>query len=79
MSEPFSITFYRETDTEELEITVEGDYNPGTPAYTSGPWGECYPEDPPSIDIDSSYLPDGTEIELTEEEKERVYIEACGW
>ena len=75
MSTEYTVTLYRSPEYgDEIEITVKGDYTPGTedvPYLRNGDPG--YPGNPPEIEITSATRDyDGEEVELTEEETERA-------
>ena len=77
----FTTHISREVETEndwcEVEITVEAKYIPGDPGRLSGPPEDCYPPEPPEVEIVSAVDPDGNQVELTSAEVDKVYEAGC--
>ncbi len=63
-------TLYREDDSGETEITVNGWFNPGEREVRYGP--NAIPFSPPEIEIENATTEDGTEITLTGDETSRA-------
>lgn len=55
-----------ELEGNEVEVTVEYSYSPGTPGKTYGPPENCYPPEGPEVEILAVYLTDDkTETDLS--------------
>lgn len=68
-----TVTIWREAETEDLDIEVTADCNPGEDECRYLPNGDPgYPGSPPEITITSAVLADGTEVTLDESETERA-------
>ncbi len=66
-----SITRYNK-DEDEIEITVEGEFDPGSAQYFDKSMGNWHPGDPVHFKVLSAKDPDGNTVELTEQEQQEI-------
>ena len=64
-------------DADDVPIEVTGAYSPGSPGRTWGDPYDCYPEDPPEVEILEVLTPDGQPWtgELTPAEHQEICAE----
>jgi hypothetical protein len=72
-----------ELEGNEVEVTVEYSYSPGTPGKFYGPPENCYPDEPAECEVEVIYLTADkakTDImpKLSTETIEQVFEQACG-
>jgi len=67
-----------------LTVTVDGmvfkvEYHEGDPGRISGPPENCYPPEPPEVEVVSATRPDGTAVELDLEDEDLYdrILKAC--
>ena len=71
MSYKVNTPFHVERDGQEIELSIEGSYSPGTPGKTFGPPENCYPSEPAEAEIELiSFDGQPWTGELTSEENE---------